>query len=106
MKILRLSLRVLLFGFICLPLSADAIAKMPMAAMPKIEVPNPPQNQVLITRLAEINAMDKSDCNFSEKRALRKEKRSIKKRLSSDGGGIYISVGALLIVIILLILLL
>ncbi len=61
---------------------------------------------VLINRLNEIDAMDKSTMNSVEKRALRKEVRTIKKELSSSGGGVYLSVGALLLVIILLIILL
>lgn len=59
---------------------------------------------VLINRLNEIDAMDKSTMNSVEKRALRKEVRTIKKELSS--GGVYLSVGALLLIIILLIVLL
>ncbi len=62
--------------------------------------------KVLILRLDEINAMDKSVMSAPEKRALRKEVRTIKKELATSGGGVYLSVGALLLVIILLIVLL
>ncbi len=61
---------------------------------------------VLINRLNEIDALDKSTMNATEKRALRKEVRTIKKELSTSGGGVYLSVGALLLIIILLIVLL
>jgi hypothetical protein len=61
---------------------------------------------VLLNRLDEINSLDKSTLNAREKRALRKEVRSIKKELATSGGGVYLSVGALLLVIILLIVLL
>ncbi len=47
-----------------------------------------------------------SSLNKSEKKELMSEVREIKKELKRDGGGIYLSVGALLIVIVLLILLL
>jgi hypothetical protein len=60
----------------------------------------------LLFRLDEIKAMDKSKLNWSEKRELRKEVRSIKTKLSEAGVGVYISGGALLILIILLIILL
>lgn len=60
--------------------------------------------KVLEIRLNEIYVMDKSDLKFAEKRELRREVRSIKTQMSELGGGIYISVGALLIIILLLIL--
>lgn len=60
---------------------------------------------ILVTRLDEINAMDKSKLSRSEKNALRKEVRSIDKKLHNDYGGIYISVGAAILIIFLLIIL-
>lgn len=56
-------------------------------------------------RLNEINAMDKSTLTAAEKKELRKEVRAIKKDIK-DSGGVYLSVGALILVIILLIILL
>jgi len=61
---------------------------------------------VLLTRLDEINAMDKSAMKSSEKKELRKEVRAIKSELNELGNGVYISVGAIIIIILLLILLL
>ncbi|MEA5260213.1 hypothetical protein VB264_20610 [Arcicella aquatica] len=60
----------------------------------------------LINRLEEIKAMDKSNMSSVEKKALRKEVRSIKKSLKEVGGGVYLSVGAIIIIVLLLILLL
>lgn len=61
----------------------------------------------LILRLDEIALIEKAALRPAERRALRKEVRSINKQLkAANSGGVYISVGALLIVIILLILLL
>lgn len=62
--------------------------------------------RALLERLDEIKAMDKSTLSLNEKKALRKEVRSIKKELRANNGGVYLSVGALLLVIVLLILLL
>lgn len=62
--------------------------------------------EVLLSRLEEINEMDKSDLSRAEKRELRKEVRQIDKALTLNGGGVYLSVGALILVILLLILLL
>ena len=59
----------------------------------------------LTNRLAEINAIDKHDISHIQKKELRREVRSIKKSMDS-GGGVYISVGALIIIILLLIILL
>lgn len=76
---------------------------VPMDSTRTVEVTEP---NVLISRLDEIKAMDKSNLTSKEKRALRKEVREIKSELRRNSGGVYISAGALLIVIILLILLL
>lgn len=57
----------------------------------------------LTNRLNEIQMMDKSKLNNFEKKALRKEIRSIDKTLKLGPGGVYISVGALILIIILLI---
>lgn len=60
----------------------------------------------LLHRLEEIKSMDRSNMNRSEKRALRKEVKSIKKELATAGGGVYLSVGAIIIIVLLLILIL
>jgi ferredoxin-fold anticodon binding domain-containing protein len=62
--------------------------------------------KTLELRLTEIKDMDKSDLKSAEKRELRKEVRSIKKQISELGGGVYISVGAIIIILLLLIILL
>lgn len=61
--------------------------------------------KALLTRLDEINAMDKTNLKPSEKRSLRREVRSIKHDLKTIGGGVYISVGAIIIILILLLIL-
>jgi glutamate mutase epsilon subunit len=62
--------------------------------------------KAMMSRLEEIKAMDKSNMTSKEKRELRKEVRSIKKNMADLGGGVYLSVGAIIIIILLLILLL
>lgn len=61
---------------------------------------------VMVNRLHEIDAMDKSTMSSSEKKVLRKEVRVIKKEIQRSGGGVYVSVGALILIILLLIILL
>jgi len=63
-------------------------------------------------RISEIRAMDKSTLTRDEKKELRSELRDMRKEArainSSDGmgGGVYLSVGAIIIIILLLILIL
>lgn len=63
-------------------------------------------SQTLVLRLQEIKELDMSTMDKTEKKELRAEIREINKELKKNGGGVYLSVGALLVVIILLILLL
>lgn len=64
-----------------------------------------PEAKTLLLRLDEINAMDKSDLKWSEKRSLRKEVRSINKELRVMQDGVYLSVGAVIIIVLLLVIL-
>lgn len=64
------------------------------------------ETEVLLARLEEINEMDKSDLTRGEKRELRAEVRQIDKTMALNGGGVYLSVGALIVILLLLILLL
>ena len=57
-------------------------------------------------RIEEIKTMDKSTMSRSEKKALKKEVRQIRDEAKALSGGVYLSIGALLVVILLLILLL
>jgi len=63
-------------------------------------------SQVLISRLDEIKAMDKTNMSSADKRVLRKEVKSIRKTLRYEHGGIYLSLGAIIIIVLLLIILL
>lgn len=60
----------------------------------------------LLLRLNEINAMDMSNMKSSEKKEMRKEVRSIKRELRELSGGVYLSVGAIILIVVLLIVLL
>lgn len=64
------------------------------------------QAQVMMNRLEEIKAMDKSNMTRIEKKALRKEVKTIKVAMADLNGGVYLSVGAIIIIVLLLILLL
>jgi hypothetical protein len=60
----------------------------------------------LTQRIEEIKAMDKSKLSRTERKALRKEVREIRDEVKALSGGVYISIGALLVIIILLLVLL
>ncbi len=65
----------------------------------------PAEIQVMLNRLEEIKAIDKSEMNRSDKKALRKEVRAIKTNIRSSGNGLYISSGAIIIILLIMILL-
>jgi hypothetical protein len=60
----------------------------------------------LTNRLEEIKAMDRNAMSKSERKALKREVREIKDEVKQISGGVYISIGAILVIILLLILLL
>src|SRR5678810_1146973 len=51
----------------------------------------------MLQRLIDIRDMNKSELSRSEKKDLRKEVRAIKKEMKDGNGGIYLSVGAIII---------
>lgn len=61
---------------------------------------------VMVSRIKEIRAMDKSDLTRAERKALRKEVKEINANLKAAGQGVYLSIGAIIIIILLLILIL
>jgi alpha-galactosidase/6-phospho-beta-glucosidase family protein len=60
------------------------------------------------TRVEEIRSMDKSQLSKAERKALKAELKDLKKEANaaSTGGGVYLSVGAIIIIILVLILIL
>jgi hypothetical protein len=88
------------------PAQSMAANESTPTSIPVPNAANAAKVTVLVNRLNEIDAMDKSSMSSAEKKVLRKEVRGIKKEIQRAGGGVYLSVGALLLVIILLIVLL
>lgn len=60
----------------------------------------------IYSRLDEIKAMEKSKLSALEKKQLRHEVKSLKSNLATLNGGVYLSVGAIIVIILLLLLLL
>jgi hypothetical protein len=94
----------LLFSFA--PLQMKAAIKTTNATTIKAKPNATDEAKVLIDRLNQIKTTDKSNMTAGEKKELRQEVRSLKSELKGIGGGVYLSVGAILIIALLLILLL
>lgn len=86
-----------------LALVSPAVSAMPAATTPAEA--DAARATVLKNRLEEIKAMDVSNLSRSEKKALRKEVRAIKKEMADISGGVYLSVGAIILIVLLIILL-
>ncbi|MGI4751374.1 MAG: hypothetical protein ACRYFB_12140 [Janthinobacterium lividum] len=62
--------------------------------------------QAIKDRVEEIKAMDKSQLSKEERQELKTELKTMKTQAHAIGGGIYLSVGAIIIIILVLILIL
>ena len=105
MKFLKLNMKIVIFSLLLITTQTRAENKQVATAMVVTNDSDKELANSLIGRLNEINAMDKSELNSSEKKQLRKEVRGIKSSLNQLGEGVYLSVGALIIILLLLILL-
>jgi ABC-type transport system involved in cytochrome bd biosynthesis fused ATPase/permease subunit len=90
----------------CLTIISPAFAADGTPANTTETPTNEARAQQLMNRLIEIRDMDKSNLTTSEKRALRKEVKEMKREVRKNQKGIYLSVGAIIIIVLLLILLL
>ncbi|UQD56672.1 hypothetical protein [Flavobacterium sp. K5-23] len=105
MKKFPLYLMMIVLSLSMFPTSIIAAEKNPTTLVTdNKEVPA--EVKVMLARLDEIKAMDKSSMSRIEKKELRKEVRTLNASLRSTGNGVYLSVGAVIIIILLLILLL
>lgn len=89
-----------------LPVSLNATTLPETVSAGLTRVLTPTTSEVLMSRLAEIKAVDKSSLSASEKKALRKETQGIKHELKRINGGVYVSATAIILIAILLIILL
>jgi len=65
-----------------------------------------PRARQLMDRLETIKSTDRSTLTNHERKDLRKEVKEIRKEMKAASGGVYLSVGAILLVILVLILIL
>ena len=92
---------MLLLSFVSTELSAGSDVS-PVGKV-STETPESARAKVLLNRLEEIKALDKSKLTSAQKKQLRMEVKSSKKELNELGGGIYLSVGAIILILVLLI---
>ena len=90
----------------CMPNQLTATTTTPVTTIDPVKAAESIQADALIIRLKDIKEMDKSSLSSSEKRELRKETRAIKGQLKALSGGVYLSVGAVILIVVLLLLLL
>jgi ribosomal protein S9 len=104
-KIFRIASFVML-----LAITLPASSAMMSVEIPKTSATENTRVEVLTKRLEEIKAMDKSNMTITELKDLRNEVKDIKKEMKAEGGGmsggVYLSIGAIIIVILILILIL
>jgi peptidoglycan hydrolase CwlO-like protein len=96
-----------LTAVILLGLSANTSVAADRTSPKQLTEQQQAQLQQVQRRVEEIKAMDKSDLTREERKELRKELRGMKSQAQAiTGGGVYLSVGAIIIIILLLILIL
>ena len=88
------------------PFAATASIMIPAATA--TEMPSDSaRTRAMAERFMEIKQMDKSELSAGERKALRKEQRELKRSIGGERrGGIYLSIGAIIIIVLLLILIL
>ena len=106
MKKLTLSVMTTFVLLVIVPMHSKAASEISPITMTANKPVESAHARILLNRLDEINALDKSGLSSSEKKSLRKEARAIKSELKRANGGVYLSVGAIIIIVLLLILLL
>lgn len=106
MKKLAICLLMTCLSLTLIPLQLNATTKSEPTTVPAPKPAESAEVKALELRLNEINAMDKSKLKSTEKKALRKEVKTINHRMHDISGGVYISVGAVILIVILLIILL
>ena len=105
MKKLPVYLMMAVLSLSVFPTTMSAKEKNP-TSVTNVPKEMPAEVKIMINRLEEIKAMDKSTMTSVEKKELRKEVREIKANLKASNNGVYLSVGAIIIIILILILIL
>jgi hypothetical protein len=106
MKIITLWIATIFILLSFIPVQLKASKASNSLTVPTNKTTGSETANALLNRLFEINGLNKSALSLSEKKELRKEVRTIRDDLKKLDGGIYLSVGAIIIILLILILLL
>jgi hypothetical protein len=97
---------IVLLGILPVSASGDVAGSVVTTAISEHkDLTSPEQLHPLEARIMEIREMDRSALTSEERVELRMELREIRKEARQPGGGLYISIGALVVAILLILLL-
>ncbi len=103
-SILSITATVMLFSFSSVQVHATTNPVPTFVTLTSAITPT--KAEVLVARLNEIKATDKTNLTAADRKALRNETKTIKSELRAANGGVYLSAGAIILIVILLIILL
>ena len=89
-----------------LMLAAPSVMAKDASTKPEMTESQKTRLAEIYNRVEQIKSMDKSELSRAERKDLRNELREMKKEAKAMSGGVYLSVGAIIIIILLLILIL
>ena len=92
----------ILFIAFAVPMQSNAATKAPI----RDSIADARVLSEIVSRVTEIQNMDKTNLSVSEKKALKKELNAMKQKADGLNSRVYLSVGAIIIIILLLILIL
>lgn len=92
------------FMLLLTSISPAAMAKAEKKEKPKLTAEQELRLEEIQTRLAEIKAMDFGELSTNELKEVKVELKELKKEAKQNGGGIYLSVGAIIVILLVLIL--
>ncbi|MCH7402633.1 hypothetical protein ACFOUP_18145 [Belliella kenyensis] len=90
--------------FLFTAFAPTAMAKDSKKNQPELSAEEQLRLEEINTRVDEIKAMDFADMSKAERKEVREELKEMKKEAKELGGGVYLSVGAIIIILLILIL--
>lgn len=93
------------FLFLLTSTSPVAMAKAEKKGKPELTAEQELRLEEIQTRLVEIKSMDFGEMSKNELKEVKKELKELNKEAKQNGGGIYLSVGAIIVILLVLILL-